>query len=674
MVLSIVEIDDSPPDAGASVPVAGLAAAPPGWAAGLRVLVAPLASASAARRVIWRRQLVEAGGEPVTQPACATHLVVADEVDEARLEHWLSTQGPFGAQQPLRVSTEWLVQSILSQCCKDEAAYRWPVLERRVRRRELGATSSDVSTHSIVKGQGNQLRSRDQRPHSETLDPIAMEASGKKPEGRHHTALPAVTTAPDVFRTSLAKPSPADRKRPAEDGEAFGGATTPAQERVLRMRRKFACQREPNAVAGLKNALLVEAFGKLLKHYEMMGDQWRERNCRTAMNVLRALPFDLTDASQLDEPQLRRLGRKTRDKIEEFLCTGSIGRVESLGEDRIAAALGELQDIWGVGLHTARQWHARGCRTIQDVRGRATELGLNADQAVGVKYFEEFRQRMPRSEAAAIVERVREVAAAFFGSRLRLEACGSFRRGKETCGDVDVLCCAEEGLELGERDILLKLIHELGGFLTHHLKSSRYHTPGSEHSGATYFGVCQLNPESLHRRIDIKVYPRAEWPFALLSFTGSGPFNRSMRLYARKAGFTLSDHNIRPANHERGVGRGAKIWSGQAITSVEFRQERDIFDFLGLAYRAPHEREIDAKWLAKEALPTSGATCSFAEPKLEVDAKCLARNSPHTPGAKWSLGIPEQVVSIDDSPDCTVCEPDVASTELDEDSDEEVSN
>lgn len=36
----------------------------------------------------------------------------------------------------------------------------------------------------------------------------------------------------------------------------------------------------------------------------------------------------------------------------------------------------------------------------------------------------------------------------------------------------------------------------------------------------------------INRRIDIKVYPKSQFPFAILYFTGSAYFNRSMRLFA----------------------------------------------------------------------------------------------------------------------------------------------
>lgn len=43
-------------------------------------------------------------------------------------------------------------------------------------------------------------------------------------------------------------------------------------------------------------------------------------------------------------------------------------------------------------------------------------------------------------------------------------------------------------------------------------------------------------------RHDDQAYPRSQYAFALLYFTGNDHFNRSMRLYASKLGYTLTNH------------------------------------------------------------------------------------------------------------------------------------
>ena len=119
------------------------------------------------------------------------------------------------------------------------------------------------------------------------------------------------------------------------------------------------------------------------------------------------------------------------------------------------------------------------------------------------------------------------------------------------------------------------LLERLGG-------SSKTSTRGSE----MYMGVCKVpGKDSLARRIDIKVYPRDQYGYALLYFTGSDYFNRSMRLLAEKKGFTLSDHGLAPV----AKAKGAKIAKGLSLPCFT---EQDVFKALGLPYKTPQERDV----------------------------------------------------------------------------------
>ena len=60
-----------------------------------------------------------------------------------------------------------------------------------------------------------------------------------------------------------------------------------------------------------------------------------------------------------------------------------------------------------------------------------------------------------------------------------------------------------------------------------------------------YMGVCKIDGEEAKgRRIDIKSYPKEQFGYAILYFTGSGEFNRCMRGWALEKGYTLSDHGM----------------------------------------------------------------------------------------------------------------------------------
>mmetsp|Transcript_7278 Transcript_7278/g.9709 ORF Transcript_7278/g.9709 Transcript_7278/m.9709 type:complete len:121 (+) Transcript_7278:2-364(+) len=108
-------------------------------------------------------------------------------------------------------------------------------------------------------------------------------------------------------------------------------------------------------------------------------------------------------------------------------------------------------------------------------------------------------------------------------------------------------------------------------------------------------GICRLNkPNTLCRRLDLKVYSRKAYPFALLYFTGSDHFNRSMRLYAKHLGFSLTDEGLFPASRVQ----GEKVWTGD---SIDCRSEEEIFKALGLQYKSPNERNcFDVRFVEEE--------------------------------------------------------------------------
>lgn len=107
-------------------------------------------------------------------------------------------------------------------------------------------------------------------------------------------------------------------------------------------------------------------------------------------------------------------------------------------------------------------------------------------------------------------------------------------------------------------------------------------------------GVFKLKKEgSYYRRIDFKSYPTQCFPFALLSFTGSGNFNRSLRFFVDKIGGHLSDNSLR-FNVSRDPKTNEYIAkSGHLVTDI--KTERDIFRALKLDFYEPHERNYFLK-------------------------------------------------------------------------------
>ncbi|XP_029788287.1 DNA polymerase lambda isoform X4 [Suricata suricatta] len=270
------------------------------------------------------------------------------------------------------------------------------------------------------------------------------------------------------------------------------------------------------------------------------------------------------------------IGKRMAEKITEILESGHLRKLDHISES--VPVLELFSNIWGAGAKTARMWYQQGFRTLEDIRSQAS---LTTQQTIGLKHYDDFLERIPREEAAEIEQTVRESAQAF-NPGLLCVACGSYRRGKATCGDVDVLLTHPDGRS--HQGVFSRLLDSLRqrGFLTDDLVSQEEN--GQQQK---YLGVCQLpGPGHRHRRLDIIVVPYSEFACALLYFTGSAHFNRSMRALAKTKGMSLSEHALSTAVVRDS--RGLKVGSGRVLPTPT---EKDVFRLLGLPYREPAERD-----------------------------------------------------------------------------------
>ncbi|KAL2769395.1 DNA polymerase lambda isoform c [Daubentonia madagascariensis] len=270
------------------------------------------------------------------------------------------------------------------------------------------------------------------------------------------------------------------------------------------------------------------------------------------------------------------VGKRMAEKIAEILESGHLRKLDHLSES--VPVLELFSNIWGAGTKTTLMWYHQGFRSLEDIRNQAS---LTTQQAIGLKHYDDFLERMPREEATEIEQTVREAAQAF-NPGLLCVACGSYRRGKVTCGDVDVLITHPDGRS--HQGIFSRLLDSLRqrGFLTDDLVSQEEN--GQQQK---YLGVCQLpGPGRRHRRLDIIIVPYSEFACALLYFTGSAHFNRSMRALAKTKGMSLSEHAL-STDVVRNT-QGLKVGPGRVLPTPT---EKDVFRLLGLPYREPAERD-----------------------------------------------------------------------------------
>ncbi|KAF7218143.1 DNA polymerase lambda [Nothobranchius furzeri] len=508
-----------------------------------------------ARCQIFQRQIQQNGGQiqSFLSPS-VTHVVVDDSMDCHRALRLLKVDCvPSGVHL---VKCSWLSLCISEKNLLDVENYRLLLptrnSETKLENTEKESENVKPTTNAAVMPEDTKLE--------ETKDstvPESKEEGRPDEEGVSQSDLEALITG----------------QHPKAETPSFSTNPNPdaaAQETVS---GKWVCAQSSRSKCNNFNKHITDKLEVLAKAYTHQGDKWRALGYSKAVNALKS--YHKPVASYQEACQIPGIGKRMADKIEEIMESGHLRKLDYIGED--VPVLELFSNIWGAGSKTAQLWYQQGFRTLEDIR---TKAHLTNTQKIGLKHYDDFLDKMPREEAAAIEKVVKDAAQATDPGLVAM-ACGSFRRGKATCGDVDVLISHPDGKS--HRGVFSKVLHILhdSSFLTDDLVS---HEENGEQK--KYMGVCCLpGPGQRHRRLDIIVVPYSEFACSLMYFTGSAHFNRSMRALAKTKNMSLSEHSLNKDVVRRG---SLKVHGGVPLPTPT---EKDVFNLLGIPYRQPHERD-----------------------------------------------------------------------------------
>lgn len=152
------------------------------------------------------------------------------------------------------------------------------------------------------------------------------------------------------------------------------------------------------------------------------------------------------------------------DVVKDYFARGdgTCGRLRMLETEKDRVGIREVKKIWGVGQVKAWELVRDGYRRIGDVR-RALEEGrlkLDRNQLIGVKYYEDMQEKMTRSEVEAIAQIVAKAVRDRF-PLAEINIMGSYRRGKEMCGDADIIIWHPEYVDEVPPKALGKIVDQL---------------------------------------------------------------------------------------------------------------------------------------------------------------------------------------------------------------------
>lgn len=375
-------------------------------------------------------------------------------------------------------------------------------------------------------------------------------------------------------------------REPSPEKKRVASSYRRARKPVLEQKEKFACHRagEKTALDGNPNARTVEILQKMLDYYVRINDQWRIMAYRRAISQLKRQNEKIS--TEEDALQLPSIGPRLAKKIEEIVTTDRLQRLEYAQQDENDAVLQLFLGIYGVGTKLAQQWISQGYRTLEDLK---LHPKLTPSQRIGIERYEDLNVKIPRREVAALGKVVQKAAQQIDGA-VELIIGGSYRRGAVSSSDIDFIVTkpgTTAAVEL--HSFLSKLVSKLeeDRFLVQRLASMR----SSSGDGSLWHGCCVLpkiagfndDPyREVWRRIDFLLVPHSQMGGALIYFTGDDIFNRSLRLLARKKGMRLNQRGL----YKRGL-------FGQSAVEddlLEGKDERKIFEILGVKWRPPEER------------------------------------------------------------------------------------
>ena len=271
-----------------------------------------------------------------------------------------------------------------------------------------------------------------------------------------------------------------------------------------------------------------------------------------------------------DVKDIPGVGKKIREKIQEILETGSLKAAAEARKETNLESLDLLQGIHGVGPVKAKQLvETKGIKTIESLRKALAEDPdlLNDVQKMGLKYYEDAIERIPRHEMAMHEALILTA----LDPRFTGAVVGSYRRGAVSSGDIDVLLMLPDTMSKKQQgELFLETIQML--------KESDYIVDTLAQGPKKFLGYVRLEEGAKARRLDLLMTPEEEFAYAILYFTGSQNFNVAFRSYTQEKGYTINEHTMKPVK--------------EGVPAVPpMKKEEDIFAFLGLQYVEPEDRE-----------------------------------------------------------------------------------
>lgn len=323
----------------------------------------------------------------------------------------------------------------------------------------------------------------------------------------------------------------------------------------------------------MTNAQIAEVFTRLGDLLEISGaNPFRVRAYRNGARALESHAESLADhySRRQSLPTIAGIGEDLSQKIGQLIRGEELPLLREL-ESQIPDGVLAMLRVPGLGPSKAAKLHKElGIQSLDQLRaaceaGQVQHLkgfGAKTEQMIlkGLSIAETAARRLLWADADQLAQELRRQLSAAPGVE-RLELAGSYRRGKDTVGDLDVLVVAADPVAVMDQFARFPAVKTVIG---------RGDTKMSVRTGESF-------------QIDLRVVPAKSFGAALQYFTGSKEHNVTLRGRAKQQGLKINEYGVFRLADDGGASGSEEYVAGAA--------EEDVYQALGLPWIPPELRE-----------------------------------------------------------------------------------
>lgn len=313
-----------------------------------------------------------------------------------------------------------------------------------------------------------------------------------------------------------------------------------------------------------RNKEVAALLLKIAKILEIQKVQFKPRAYQRAALNIESMAEDIESLAARDRlREIPGVGEAIAEKVKEFLTTGRLRYLEEL-QKSVPDSLLALMSLSGVGPKTALRLHDEfKIHSLDDLKSALDAHRLQGHKGIGAKTEDELRKALAtvheqkRVSLFAAEQNAGEIERHLQAhSKLRMVFAGSYRRGRDTVGDLDLLVEATD--------------REAPGVIEAFTAFPRVRDVLER--GDTRARVVLADG----LQVDLRVVPSTSFGAALVYFTGSKEHNIALRSLALRKGYTLNEYAL------------TRKKDGKPMPSVT---EEAVYERLGLQWVPPELRE-----------------------------------------------------------------------------------